>query len=254
MNYNNLSLSENFHRYFDIKLASTDDLLKKAQRVRYRVYCEELAYEPVESFPDKYEKDKYDPQSLHILITHKTTGRSAGCIRLVKSVHQGISLLPLEKNFGDALDPEFTSRMDLERHTMCEISRLAIDPLFRRRHGEAFSRLGDSHAIDITEHEHRCFSLIGEALFIAAATLTELSGRNNIFALMEPYLARLLNRSGIYFMRIGQSVEHHGRRAPYYVTTESILDNLKPSLLDFYGSLRDNLAETYEYEVKSRAA
>ena len=244
MEFSKLSLIESFNQYFQIELATSQAQVQKAQRIRYRVYCEELGYEPVDKFPDGFETDEYDEQSLHILITHRRSGLAAGCVRLVPtSAFQ--PLLPLEKRFSDTLDPESLAVIDPDRSTRCEISRLAVDPLFRRRPGEAGSRLGDIHAMDISRIEYRSFSLIAEAAFVAAAVLTDLAERTNVFALMEPFLARLLGRSGIHFVRVGRDIKFHGRRAPYFVSTETVKQSLNSELLDFYWGLRDELARPY---------
>lgn len=250
MNNNGISLAGSFQEYFSVDLALTPEQKKKVYQVRYRVYCEELGYEPADLFPDQLEYDEYDRQSCHLLITHKQSGLSAGCVRLVKSVQSRHSFLPFEKNFPAALDPEFFSRFDMDRNTICEISRLAVDSRFRRRPGETFRCLGDSHAMDITCQEQRAFSLIAESVFLAAIALTELTGRTNIFALMEPYLCRLLGMSGIHSMRVGKEVQHHGKRAPHFITAESAVQNMRPELLGLYQSIYDKLASSYsEVEV-----
>lgn len=244
MEFSKLSLIESFNKYFNVELATSEEEVQKAQRIRYRVYCEELGYEPIEKFSDGFETDEYDQQSLHILITHKRSGLAAGCVRLV-STSPFQPLLPLEKRFSEWLDPRSLAMIDPDRSTRCEISRLAVDPLFRRRIGESGSRLGDLHAMDISRIEYRSFSLIAEAAFVAAAVLTDLADRTNVFALMEPFLGRLLRRSGIHFVRVGRDINFHGRRAPYFVATESVKQNLNPELLDFYWGLHESLAPAY---------
>ena len=74
---------EAFNTWFSVDFASSAELCKRVYEVRYRVYCEEFGYEEREAFPDGQERDKYDAASLHCLITHRPTGRPAGCVRLV---------------------------------------------------------------------------------------------------------------------------------------------------------------------------
>ena len=53
-------LSESFLRYFDVQYVDSQALRDEVHGIRYRVYCEEFAYEPIESFPDGLEKDEFD--------------------------------------------------------------------------------------------------------------------------------------------------------------------------------------------------
>ena len=77
------SLTESFLRYFTICLATTPAQKESVYKIRYRVYCEEFGYEPVDRFPDRMEYDAYDKDALHCLITHKSSGMPAGCVRLI---------------------------------------------------------------------------------------------------------------------------------------------------------------------------
>ena len=90
----NLSLLENFQRFFDIQLATTETQRKAVFRIRYRVYCEEFGYERPEDFPDRRERDCFDAHSLHCLITHRRSGHPAGCVRLVCASDE--QALPIE--------------------------------------------------------------------------------------------------------------------------------------------------------------
>jgi hypothetical protein len=61
-----VSLTEDFRRFFKVSLATTPEQKQAVYRLRYRVYCEELQYEPAEAFPDKAE--------------HSTSSTRARCI------------------------------------------------------------------------------------------------------------------------------------------------------------------------------
>ena len=67
-------------------------------RLRYRVYCKELGYEPADNFPDGEEYDEDDLKSLHCLITHKRSGIAAGCVRLIKTGAREHDPLPIERH------------------------------------------------------------------------------------------------------------------------------------------------------------
>lgn len=238
-----------FEKYFKVVFANTEELKQKTYGVRYRVYCEEFNYEATDLFPDQLETDEYDDSSLHCLITHKESGESAGCVRLVPvPKQQSDFLLPLEQFCDESLDKQFIKNLKLDRQKECELSRLAVDQNFRRRPGEQMSRFGSLTVLDVPESERRTFPLVAVSAFVAAIALTELSGRNSVFAMMEPFLPRLLKRSGIHFVRAGTDMDYHGIRAPYFLdahAADSVSDDLKP----LYYWIRDQLKPAYDAQL-----
>lgn len=239
MDNKDLSLTERFQQYFSVEFADTPEQKQKAYHIRYRVYCEEFGYEPAERFPDKAEYDEYDDTALHCLITHRATGTPAGSVRIVPATGvDGLKLLmPFEKHCGASIDHDFVKALQAPRNTMCEISRLAIDGQFRRRSGEVATRFGKVEAMDFSNQDQRAFSLISVAAFLATTALTDLTGRTNAFAMMEPFLPRLLTRSGIYFQRAGSDLDYHGIRAPYFITTQAVLAGMQAELQNLYDEI-----------------
>lgn len=244
----NLTPLESFENYFSVDFAVTPEQKRKIFGIRYRVYCDEFKYEPTENYPDKQEVDEFDDLSLHCLITHRPSNMPASCVRLVPAV--GInseSLLPFEKYCAECLDAELIKDLQLRRQTVCEISRLAVDSIFRRRTGETLTRCGD--VLNFTDLEKRTFSLIAVAGFLAATALTELSGRTNVFAMMEPFLPRLWRRFGMSFQRVGNDIDYHGVRAPYFIKTQSALDNMDTDLKALYFWLKKQVEVTYRESI-----
>lgn len=241
-----LSLAENFKRYFSVQFADSAEQKHKVYHIRYRVYCDEFGYEPADQFPDLEEYDQFDQGSLHCLIVHKSSGMPAGCVRLVPTVGDSATdPLPFEKHCSNSLDREFFDTLDISRETVCEISRLAVDGAFRRRSGEALTRFGEVDAMDCSQSEKRSFSLIAVAGFLAATALTDLTGRTNVFAMMEPFLPRLMKRSGIVFERAGKDIDYHGIRAPYFIRTQDALENMLPELKELYAWIRVQIEFCY---------
>jgi len=180
------------------------------------------------------------------MITHKSSNTPAGCVRLVSTTGPGGNdLLPFESNCADSLDKEFLRGLDLDRTSVCEISRLAVDGAFRRRAGEKVTRYGEVEGLDCSQQERRTFSLIAVACFLAATALTDIAQRTNVFAMMEPFLPRLLKRSGINFQRAGDDVDYHGTRAPYFITTQSALENMRPDLKELYLEIHKRITQSY---------
>ena len=77
------TLADAFLSYFDVRLVTSSAMRVKAAQIRYRVYCEEFGYEAADNFPDHKETDEFDAHSLQCLITHRRSGRAAGCVRMV---------------------------------------------------------------------------------------------------------------------------------------------------------------------------
>ena len=228
-------LTEDFARYFRVELVTSKQQEKEVYGVRYRVYCEEFNYVATDVCPDQLETDEFDKHSLHCLIIHKESGRTAGCVRLVSACEDNENgLLPFEKYCKLSINDEMIDNDILQLSTKCEISRLAVDGAFRRRLGEKATRFGEIDSVDWTKHEQRTFSLIAIAGFLAATALTDLTHKNNVFAMMEPFLPRLFKRSGIVFQRVGGDIDYHGIRAPYFITTQAALDSFSSDLKIMY--------------------
>ena len=246
MNDDNSILTKNFQKYFTVKFATTQEQKSSAYGVRYRVYCDEFGYEPIDRYPDKEEIDDYDAFSLHCLIVHKKSDLPAGCVRLVPAFDNNNQevLLPLESHCHESLDHPFIDSLNLDRHTVCEISRLAVDRLFRRRSGEEVTRFGEIEGMDVSKQEQRTFSLIAVAAFLAATAMTDISGKTNVFAMMEPFLPRLMKRSGIIFHKAGFDTDYRGIRAPYFIQTQSALDNMRADLKELYRWIYQQISET----------
>lgn len=240
-----MSLSEMFEKYFLVELANTPDMKQKTYKIRYHVYCKEFKYEPIELFPDEKETDEYDDNSLHCIITHKTTGIPAACIRLIPASLHGEPLqLPFEKHCVESLDVDLIKQLELERKSKCEVSRLAVDSLFRKSFDGDSLRFSDVE-MNFSKEEEQLFPLIPISAYLATIALSKLSDRTNVFAMMESSLPKLLQRSGILFRRVGKYIDYHGLRAPYFITAQTVLDNMKPELFELYARIYKQIESSY---------
>jgi len=231
-----LSLAENFNEYFRVSLAVTEEEKLEAYKTRYRVYCEEFEYEEKENFTSEMEKDDFDDISYHCLITHRSSGYTAACVRLVpaSTATTPHALLPLEKHCSSALSDESCTLLKGDRTDLGEISRLAVDATFRRRESEKSARFGNLYALKFEEAEQRLFPIIAVSAFLATTALAKHFERNMVFAMMEPFLPRLLKRSGFMFERAGENMDYHGIRAPYVIETSAAYEGIKPELKELY--------------------
>jgi N-acyl amino acid synthase of PEP-CTERM/exosortase system len=207
------------------------------------VYCEEFGYENPDDCPGRLESDDYDDRAVHALVMHRETGKAAACVRMVPT---GADIpgdqLPFERFCGDSVDTAFVESLRLDRSTVCEISRLAVDGSFRRRGPqERLTRFGHVEHMDFSTQERRTLPLIAVSAFLAATAITDQTGYTNVFAMMEPFLPRLMARSGIHFQRAGKDIEYHGNRAPYFTTTQSALETMNSHLRQLYDLIEQQL-------------
>lgn len=229
------SIIDDFQEYFDVELALTPAQMERVFRLRYRVYCEEFGYEEADSFPDHLETDEFDAHSIHCVINHRLSGMPAACVRIVEVDHN--TVMPMERFCQDSLDPKLFWQRTVNRASVCEFSRLAVDGAFRRRAGERASRFGEITSMDCSKREVRTFSVIAIAAFISAFAVSELIGRTQAFAMMEPFLPRLLKRSGVIVNRVGENINYHGIRAPYFIKSGDAVASLPPELQELYEAI-----------------
>ena len=233
-------LWESFEEFFSLSVTSNAAQSRDAYRIRYRVYCEDMQFEPADRYPNGLEQDEFDPYSQHCLVIHKRTGKPAGCMRVVQASEE--QRLPFEKFCRASMYTQFAREASERRDSICEFSRMAVDRDFRRRSGETFTGIGEINALDTSHKERRSFSLIGVATNIAAFALADLNGRDRVFAMMEPHLPRLLRRSGFLMEQAGEPTEYHGQRALYFSRVEQLVENLRPELREFYDAVHKNFS------------
>jgi len=224
---------EKFQKYFDIAFVNTPELLERVFRVRYDVYCQEFQYESQENCPGGLEQDEFDQYSLHSLVIHRASNLSAGCVRLIKPPVDNLFLkLPLEKYCSQSLIRGEKHPSQVPRSSIAEISRLAVHTQFRRRYRELESPLGRIHSV--SEEEQVSFPLIAVALIAISTALMELTQRQDLFIMVEPKLAIRMRQLGLPFKQVGASIEYHGARAAYHVTTGEMLNGMRGILLELY--------------------
>jgi len=227
-----MTLVDAFNLFFAVVPADSRELRDSASRLRYEVYCRELHYEAPEDHPDELESDVYDEDSRHCLLRHRPSGEFAGCVRLVLNQADGIRRpLPFERQCGSGLWHTIIEPDRLPRGSFGEISRLAVVARFRRRAGEQGSAHGLSDAVDApSSDERRVFPHIALGLYLAAAALGLRHGLDIVFVMMEPRLARHMQRYGILFTQAGDVIDYHGQRGPFFITREGLYGNLKPEV------------------------
>jgi N-acyl amino acid synthase of PEP-CTERM/exosortase system len=234
---------QHFTSYFEVLLARSPELLERVYRIRGEVYCKEFKYEPEENCPGGLEQDDYDRHAIHCLIMHRQQQLPAGCVRLVIPPKNAPDfLLPLEKYCASSLKPTALRLQGLPRDSLGEVSRLAVHTFFRRRAGEQRAPEGLAEVPEFSAAEQRTFPLLASALILAATALAKLTGRTHNFAMMEPRLARLLQRVGLNFVQVGELMEYHGPRAAFHITTEQAINGMDEDLSNLYEYIYQRLA------------
>jgi N-acyl amino acid synthase of PEP-CTERM/exosortase system len=238
------SIAALFDNYFSVIPADTEELIKKVYNIRHQVYCEELGYEAQRA--NHLEFDDYDLRSIHCLLFHKPSQTHAGCIRLILADNYDPSAkFPLEHVCNDKINWDLNGPAGDARRKYGEISRLAITANFRRRRGESKFPDGGSEAIDDPDmDERRRFPSVALGLYVAITAMGLNQGLDGVFAMMEPRLARQLRRFGFLFDQAGDTVEHRGIRAPFYISRENLFNNLKPEFMELLQNIQNQLGVT----------
>lgn len=230
--------------WFDVVAADTPELLDRAYRLRYQVYCRERGYEDSRAFPDQQETDLYDGRAAHSVIISRYDDSVLGTVRLV---------LP------DASKPEASFPMqDLCRHAWlartlrrsfsktAEISRFAISKSARKPPaGTAGTAKGRVRQPDEKAGIARPFIVLG--LMRAIFRMSRAHGITEWLAVMEPSLLRHLARFAIYFQPVGPLVEYHGMRQPSQANLHILLARMRKERPDVWAYVTD---EGYSSEAR----
>lgn len=241
------NIAQHFLDYFSLSIADTSELQKEVYKIRYQVYCEELAYEPKEKFLEAMETDIYDSRSIHCLLKHKPSDRYIGCVRIILcNLDRLEEQFPMESVCQHDVDLTGTARSNY-----AEISRLAVIGDFRKRKGEKTSASGlilpenQSNTIN-TELEKRKFSLIALSLYLSCTSLLLSLDINQAFTIMEARLARHLRRSGVPSRLIGDFVEYHGKRGPFMVSPVEVVAQMNDEIRPLFDAIHVKLAVKIE--------
>lgn len=220
------SLGEGFRKYFQVKPAFSDELRHAVYGIRHEVYCEELGFEPVR--PDRRESDDYDRHSLHCLLRSSNDSETlVGCNRLVLARPGDPDFpLPFEHTCRDTIDRSIIDPAKLPRHTIAEVSRLAVRAQYRRRKGETKTALALSDDDFGTKDQPR-FPYIPIGLYLAVVALAKREGIETLFMLTEPRLADHFSKLGVRITQIGGPVEHRGVRVPSMMRVSDVIAGLR---------------------------
>jgi N-acyl-L-homoserine lactone synthetase len=205
-----------------VEIVRSPEQLLEAQRLRFRVYCEERGFEPG---TDGLEQDAFDPASRHVLVRSRNTDTVLGTARVVLSnTERGLSGFPMRQ----ACEPWVLSPLPIS--STGEISRFALTR----------DRTGLSQAAAALMR----LCLIRGLVRVSAET--ELT---HWCAIMERTLLRLLRATGIHFVAVGPTVEYHGTRQPAVCGIATMLSRMKLEQPTIWAYITDNGALWSETNV-----
>lgn len=220
-----LAITQHFSQYLKPEIALSNELKHEVYKLRHQVYCEELHFEDTK--PEQIEQDEYDARSVHCCIRHLGSAQLAGTIRLI-TTKTPTELLPLQQYCAHAITHQSLAPQNFMPHQICELSRLAVPALFRKRQSDQYEGVatGVLNEASFSTHELRAFPYIAISLYMSAMALCHKTRRVHIFLMMEPRLARSLSFVGIKCTQLGPVIEYHGKRAAYYIDAREARRNL----------------------------
>lgn len=237
------------NRLFDsyrLIIAHTAAQKERAFALRHAVFHEELHYKIGEETGSPLEKDTYDKNSILCLLQHKASSMDAGCLRVViieDNSDHSIQNLPFEEYSGSSLQNPRLHPSSFKKSQLCEVSRLAVHSHFRKRslpptgvRGEDMKNMGPE---DSENHS----ALISLSLFLAATAIVGISKRRHVFAMIEPKFSRLLKVSGLHFQKAGETIDHCGLRAAYYIDQKQAERDLPERILPLYTRIKSCLEQ-----------
>lgn len=241
-------LYNNFHKYFEIVEADSDELLKVVYRIRYQVLCVEQRIPEFDAslYPDKLEKDNYDSHSSHVLLRFRPSGDFIATVRLILfDPSQPEKPFPVE--LYTQLDPILFNIRELPRQQIGEVSRFVVVSQFDRRKGErrrqGIRKVDENAAVserrERSSTERRSTPNIA---LILMAGVVRMSFKYNIrswVSFMTPALSRLLSYAHFQCVPIGPLVNYHGIRRPYYVKVDDLLNRMYKDHRDIWGILTE---------------
>ena len=184
---------------------------EQVHHLRYQIYCEEYSFENPTQYPDGLEIDEFDIHSVHCLIFNHHTDQAIGTVRLILPLYNRPALsFPIQ---GMCRHPMMRDPAIL--NSAAEVSRFAISKSARSN-------------CDVGIPQNFCSSLLIIMLVKGVVQMGRDNGINDLFAVMEPTLLRLLaGRFAFHFNPIGPLVDYHGMRQPCHANLGRLLERTK---------------------------
>ena len=227
------------------------DLLKDTFRMRYEVYVDEFGFEDEADHPDGLETDEYEKESIHFACLNETDS-VVGTIRLVLHSDKGFPIEHATKlNFtGEKPEPDKTG----------EISRLTVSKGLRRRKEDGMygveSYLKRKEGGVLPDDGTIPKKMAGRKNPIIVLGLYQVMLQESLrqelthwYMITEKKIFYALKKYGFLFHQIGDPVQYHGERIPYFADIYKLLVNLKQTDAGMYDFLLAGLEEAYRPDI-----
>lgn len=179
-----------------------------AYRLRYRVYCLERGYEDPTAYPDGCERDAFDDDAHHVLVTQRACGSALGAARLILD-GAGSGVLPVEMHGSGSVARHLAELRGPGSARVAEISRLAVARGAGSQHLAA-SRVHWQGAPAGGPPSRSVFLGLMAALFAASWN----AGVSHWVALLSAGMLRTLAALGMPCHPIGSIIDYRGLRQP----------------------------------------
>jgi N-acyl-L-homoserine lactone synthetase len=193
---------------------SDPDLMAKAYRLRYQVYCVERGFLDPANYPDRLERDEFDRYSLHLGVVDRD-GEILATARLIRVNICGLPLFRHCQIFPDETE------LFHERNRIVEVSRLCVSRQLKQR--------GPARASSV------------RMLYRALYQVSKRAGFTHWLVATEHSLQRLVADFGFPFREIGPTVDYFGPVSPYLMDLQEfdqvIVSGTKPVLSSFLEGL-----------------
>lgn len=239
------NLGEKFQQWFELIPAFDEATLDQVFRLRHEVYCRDLGWEPVRE--DGRESDEFDRHSFHCLLRSRKTGEAVGCTRLIVARPEAPQYpLPFEVSCAAVLDRSIVDPTHMPRHTLGEVSRLAVAHTFRQRKGEATAATSVTDDDFSARGPNTRFPFIPVSLYLGAAAMAVRLGIENVFVLTEPRLASHFVRIGFDIHAVGGQIEHRGVRVPSLLSSSKVVAGLRPMIKPLYEVIESSVNSAFQ--------
>lgn len=190
--------------------------LRRAQELRYQVYCLECNFLSPKDYPDGVETDEHDGNAAHFY-TLDSHQELVGYVRLVRPDAQ--QCFPFQKHCatptGDVTLPV--------PGLAAEISRLIIRHDYRRlRHKNLPDALTGQTSSAISGEKRGEAQRVILDLYRQMYAYSRANGIGHWYAAMERTLARSLQRLSLAFRSIGPQTDYYGPVAPYLANLQEL--------------------------------
>lgn len=207
----------------------------EAFRLRYQVYCLERGFEEAEAFAGGMERDRYDDDAFHTLLTDRKSGHALGTVRLIKpeATSDWLSGLPL----AAYAPPESVEELlQLPAGATAEVSRFAIARSARK----LLRLVPRADGVETGERSReprlreRLLPYMSLGLIRGLVRLSIEQGITHWCLAAEPSLLRRLRGFGLHFVDAGPLVDHRGLRQICYAELKGLLARAEKERPEFW--------------------